>query len=112
MLTMLSLKKSLIVEQFQGNYLNLVKSLRKDDALGAFFAADGNWFQMRDHIKTDHAFLSGYIKNFFFKIIDCFAIVWVSNSCLKYKRRFYQNVKIIGDNNSNESLLCKSYSIP
>ena len=25
---------------------NLVKSLRKDDTLGAFFTADGNWFQM------------------------------------------------------------------
>ena len=25
---------------------NLVKSLRKDDALGAVFTADGSWFQM------------------------------------------------------------------
>ena len=25
---------------------NLVKSLRKDDALGAFITADGNWFQI------------------------------------------------------------------
>ena len=25
---------------------NFVKSLWKDDVLGAFFTADGNWFQM------------------------------------------------------------------
>ena len=32
----------------KGNYCidNLVKSLRTDDALGAFFTADGNWFQI------------------------------------------------------------------
>ena len=27
---------------------NLVKSLQKDDTLGAFFTADGNWFQIRE----------------------------------------------------------------